>query len=57
MKEAPMVDFITYEFKPLNTGGIIPKESVVNSYAEEIYESEKVRTSTKVLRTILDYKY
>ena len=42
-----MVDMGTYEFKYLNTGNITPEEQFTNAYAEEIYESEHVRTATK----------
>ena len=36
---------------------ITPAASFTNSYAEEVYESEHVRTSTKCLHVILDAKY
>ena len=52
-----MVDLCTYEFKYLNTGEITPKELFMNHYAEEIHESEQVRTYIKLLLTILDDKY
>ena len=29
----------------------------MNEYIEKVYESEYVRTSTEILRTILDAKY
>ena len=48
-----MVDLGTYEVKYLNTGKITPEESFTNDYSEEIHESEKVRTSTKLLHVIL----
>ena len=35
---APMVDLGTYEFKYLNAGIIIPEESFMNAYAEEIHK-------------------
>ena len=38
-----MVGLGTYRFKVLNTGKIAPEELLMNAYAEEIYESEKVR--------------
>ena len=53
----PMVDLGTYEFKYLNTRKITPEESFTNVYAKELYESEHVRTSTKLLHVILDAKY
>ena len=52
-----MVDLGTYEFQYLNTGNIMPEQVFTNNYAEKIYESEQVRTSTKQLRVILDAKY
>ena len=52
-----MVDLSTYIFKYLNTGKIIPEESFTNAYVEEVYESEHVRTDTKLLRVILYAKY
>ena len=52
-----MVDLGTHELRNLNTGEIIPKELFMNAYAEEINESEQVRTSNKWLSTILDAKY
>ena len=47
----------TYEFKYLNAGEIIPVELFMNTYAEGINESKKVRASNKILHTILDDKY
>ena len=52
-----MLDLGIYEFNYLNTGEITPEELFTNSYAEEIYESKHVRTTTKQLRVILDAKY
>ena len=52
-----MVDMGAYEFPYLNTGKITPEESFTNAYTEDINESEQVRTSTKRLHAILDYKY
>ena len=52
-----MVDLVTYEFINISTGKITPEESFMNAYAEEINKLEQVRTSTKILRTILDAKY
>ena len=52
-----MVDLGTYVFKYLNTGEITPQELFMNSYAEEIFESEKVHTSNKLLCVILDAEY
>ena len=53
---APMVDLGKYEFKYLNTRKITPEVQFTNNYSEEIHESEKVHTSTKQLRVILDNK-
>ena len=53
----PMVDLGTYIFKILNTGEITPEESFTNSYVEEVYGSEHVRSATKQLCVILDAKY
>ena len=53
---APMVDPGKYEFKSLETWKITPDESFMNAYAEEIHESEQVRTFTKLLHVILDAK-
>ena len=47
----------TYEFIDLNTGKFSPEESFNISYAEEVYEQEHVRTSTKQLHVVLDAKY
>ena len=52
-----MVNLGKYTFKDLNTGEIIPEESFTNDYVEEIYESDHVRTATKLLHVILDAKY
>ena len=52
-----MVDLGTYEFKDLNTGKNTPEELFMNSHAEELHESEQVRTSTNQLHEILDAKY
>ena len=53
----PMIDMVTHEWNCSNTGNITPEETFMNAYAEEIHELEKVRTSTKLLRVILDAKY
>ena len=53
----PIVYLGMHEFKYLNTGKIIPEESFMNAYTEEIYESEHVCTATKLLCIILDAKY
>ena len=37
----------------LKKGKITPEELFINSYTEEIHESEKVRTSTRQLHVIL----
>ena len=52
-----MVDLGTYIFTGLNTGKISPEGSFTNAYFVEVYESEHVCNSTKVLRVILDAKY
>ena len=52
-----MVDLGTYEFKDLNIWKSTPEESFMNTYTEEINESEQVRTYTKKLRVILDNEY
>ena len=52
-----MVDLGTYVFKYLITGKITPEEWFTNAYAEEVYESEDVRTATKRLHIILDAKH
>ena len=49
--------FGIYKFKDLNTGKITPEKYFMNSYAEEIFESEHAHTYTKGLSTILDAKY
>ena len=43
--------------KDLNTGKITPEESFNNTHAEEVYESEHVRTATKKIRVMLNAKY
>ena len=52
-----MIHLGTYESKDLNTGRITPEDYFMNSYLEEVFESEHVRTSTKQLLTILDASY
>ena len=52
-----MVDLGMYKFQDLETGKITNKESFMDSYAEEVYESEHVLTSIKKLRVILYAKY
>ena len=52
-----MVYLGTYEFTDLNTGKITPKKWFTNAYAEEMYESEHVRSDTKLLHVILYEKY
>ena len=54
---SPMIYLCTYQFKDLNTVKIIPEELFMNAYVEEVFESEHVRTSNKLLRTLLDDKY
>ena len=53
----PMVDLGTYIFKDLNTGKFTPEESFTNAYAEEVYESQHLRTATKLLHVTLYAKY
>ena len=53
----PMVYLGTYIFKDLNTEKITPDESFTNAYVKELYDSEHSRTSTKILRVVLDAKY
>ena len=45
-----------YEFKDLNIGKITPEWLFTNAYTDEIYKSEQVCTSTKILRTTLNAK-
>ena len=52
-----MVDLGVYVFKDLNTRRIKTANVFTNSYVEEVYDSEDVRTSTRRLRIILDAKY
>ena len=52
-----MVDVVIYEFKYSKTRNITPEELLINTYAEKVYESEHVITSTKWLHVILDAKY
>ena len=52
-----MVDLNMYQVKYLNTGKITPDEYFMNTYLEEVFESQHVRTSTKKLCTILDAKH
>ena len=51
-----MVDLGEYIFKYLNKGKVTREELFTNYYAGEVYESEHVRTATKLLRVILDAK-
>ena len=53
---APIVDQGAYEFKDLNIGKITPEWLFTNAYTNEIYKSEQVCTSTKILRTTLNAK-
>ena len=52
-----MVNLGEYIFKDLNTGKITPEQLFTNAYVEEVYESQHVCTSKKILRVILDAKY
>ena len=54
---APMVDLGAYLFKYLNTGKLNLKICFTGAYFKELYESEHVRTDTKILQVILDAKY
>ena len=47
----------TNEFLIFNTGKITPQKSFVNLYIEEVYGSENLFTSTKLLYIILYAKY
>ena len=47
----------TYIFEDLNIRKIIPEEIFTNVYVKEVYESEHVRTATKLLHVILNSKY
>ena len=51
-----MVDLGITEFTDLETGEITPEESFTNSYADGVYKSKKVCTSTKQLRVVLNDK-
>ena len=46
-----------YKLKYLNTGKIIPEGYFMSAYTEELFEQERIRTYTKLLRTILYFKY
>ena len=52
----PMVDLDKYAFKYWNEGEITHEYLFTIAYTEEIKGWEKVRTSTKFLRVILDAK-
>ena len=52
-----MVDLGAYILKELNTGKVKPEGSFTNDYSKEVYESQHLRTATKLLRIILDTKY
>ena len=52
-----MVGLGTYRFKDLNKRGIKTKPLFKNAYVEELYGSEHVSTSTKILCVILYAKY
>ena len=52
-----MVDLGMCIFKDLNTGKIRHEDFFTNDYVEELYESDHVRTDTKLLRVILYAKY
>ena len=52
-----MVDLGTYQFKNLELVEITHEEYFTNAYIEEVFESENMCTSTKLLCIILDAKY
>ena len=52
-----MVDLVTYVFKYLNAVKITPEGQFTNAYVGEVYESENIRSSEKVLPVILYDKY
>ena len=52
-----MVDLGTYIFKYLNTRKITPEYFFTNAYFKEVYESQHVRNTTKLLCVILNAKY
>ena len=53
-----MVDMCTYEYTNLSwKGHVKPEESFMDTYVEECFKSEKVHSSTRRLRKILDAKY
>ena len=52
-----MYDLVSYDFKDLNTGKITLDEYFTNAYADELYESEQVHTSTKEIHKFLDAKF
>ena len=53
---SPTVHLGTYIFKDLNIGENKPKESFIDAYVKEVYESEHVHTATKKIREIIDAK-
>ena len=53
----PWLIQICMNLKKLNTWKITPESLFTNAYVKEVYESEHVRTATKLLRVILDAKY
>ena len=52
-----MFDLGAYVFRDLNTRKSKPEEQFTDTYVEEVYQSEHVRTAPKQLRLILDIKY
>ena len=52
-----MVYFRAYIFKDLNIGKIKPEESFTDTYVQEVYDSEHVRTAIKRLQVTSDAKY
>ena len=52
-----MVDFITYDFKPLTDNKVKPEESFINAYFDECPKSEDTISSTCRIHRILDVKY
>ena len=47
-----VIDLGTHKIKDLSIGKITSEEYFMNSYVEEIYESEQVHTSTNLLCAI-----
>ena len=52
-----MVDVDYYDFNILTPKTFKPKESFINAYVNECFESESVISATRRMRRILDAKY